>query len=88
MSPSCDYSSSITKIKVKSNRATSVITSTGDEIDADVVICNADPPTVYKEMLDPKFSKKALINEIVQINANVVIKDKCVIKNNVIIIEN
>ena len=51
----------ITKIKVKSNRATGVITSTGDEIDADVVICNADPPTVYKEMLDPQFSKKALI---------------------------
>ena len=51
----------ITKIKVKNNRATGVITSTGDEIDADVVICNADPPTVYKEMLDPQFSKKALI---------------------------
>ena len=51
----------ITKIKVKNNRATGVITSTGDEIDADVVICNADHPTVYKEMLDPQFSKKALI---------------------------
>ena len=51
----------ISKILVKNNRATGVITSTGDEIDADVVICNADPPTVYKEMLDPQFSKKALI---------------------------
>jgi phytoene desaturase len=51
----------ISKILVKNNRATGVITSTGDKIDADVVICNADPPTVYKEMLDPQFSKKALI---------------------------
>jgi phytoene desaturase len=51
----------ISKILVKNNRATGVITSTGDEIDADVVICNADPPTVYKEMLDPQFSKKTLI---------------------------
>jgi phytoene desaturase len=51
----------INKILVKNNRATGVITSNGDEIDADVVICNADPPTVYKEMLDPQFSKKALI---------------------------
>jgi len=39
----------ISKILVKNNRATGVIT------------CNADPPTVYKEMLDPQFSKKALI---------------------------
>jgi phytoene desaturase len=51
----------ISKIIVKNNKATGVITSNGNEIDADVVICNADPPTVYKEMLDPKFSKKALI---------------------------
>ena len=51
----------ISKIIVKNNKATGVITSNGNEIDADVVICNADPPTVYKEMLDPQFSKKALI---------------------------
>lgn len=51
----------VAKIKINNNRATGITTSTGEEIDADAVICNADPPTVYKEMLDPLFSKKALI---------------------------
>ena len=51
----------VAKIKINNNRATGITTSTGEEIDADTVICNADPPTVYKEMLDPQFSKKALI---------------------------
>tara|TARA_A100001015_G_scaffold197432_1_gene220146 strand:- start:1429 stop:2913 length:1485 start_codon:yes stop_codon:yes gene_type:complete len=51
----------VAKIKINNNRATGITTSTGEEIDADAVICNADPPTVYKEMLDPQFSKKALI---------------------------
>ena len=33
----------------------------GEEINADAVICNADPPTVYKEMLDSKFRNYGLI---------------------------
>ena len=51
----------VAKIKINNNRATGITTSTGEEIDADAIICNADPPTVYKEMLDPQFSKNALI---------------------------
>ena len=49
------------KLKLNNNEATGIITSIGEEIEADAVICNADPPTVYKEMLDPQFGKKALI---------------------------
>ena len=37
---------------IKDNKAKGIIIKDGKEIHADVVICNADPPTVYKEMLD------------------------------------
>ena len=51
----------IDKIITQNNQATGVKTTTGEIINADAVICNADPPTVYKEMLDTKYSKNALI---------------------------
>ena len=51
----------IDKIIIQNNKATGVKTTTGEIINADAVICNADPPTVYKEMLDTKYSKNALL---------------------------
>jgi len=47
----------IQEILVHRNKATGVKTASGETIDADIVICNADPPTVYEEMLDNKFSR-------------------------------
>ncbi len=51
----------IEKIVTNVNKVTKLRTTSGEEIEADAVICNADPPTVYKEMLDTKFKNYGLI---------------------------
>ena len=47
----------VDKILVSNKKATGIKLSDGEVIHADAVICNADPPTVYKEMLDSKYNR-------------------------------
>ena len=51
----------VERIVIKDNKAKGIIIKDGKEIHADVVICNADPPTVYKEMLDLPYRKNRLV---------------------------
>ncbi len=51
----------VERIVIKDNKAKGIIIKDGKEIHADVVICNADPPTVYKEMLDLPYRKNRLM---------------------------
>lgn len=51
----------VEKILVKDNKAVGVKIKNGEKLDADAVICNADPPTVYSEMLDGHYGKNPLI---------------------------
>jgi len=51
----------VERIVIKDNKAKGIIIKDGKEIHADVVICNADPPTVYKEMLDFPYGKNRLV---------------------------
>ena len=44
----------VIKILSKNNKITSVQLDNQDSIDADNVICNADPPAVYEKLLDEK----------------------------------
>ena len=44
----------VTKILSKNNKITSIQLDNHDYIDADNVICNADPPAVYEKLLDEK----------------------------------
>ena len=44
----------VTKILSKNNKITSIQLDNHDCIDADNVICNADPPAVYEKLLDEK----------------------------------
>ena len=44
----------VTKILSKNNKITSIQLDNHDYIDADNVICNADPPAVYEKLLDKK----------------------------------
>ena len=44
----------VTKILSKNNKITSIELDNHDYIDADNVICNADPPAVYEKLLDEK----------------------------------
>ena len=53
--------SDVREILINNKTATGVRLSSGEVLDADAVICNADPPTVYEEMLDRRFKKRALI---------------------------
>ena len=46
----------VIKILSKNNKITSVQLDNQDSIDADNVICNADPPAVYEKLLDEKLS--------------------------------
>ena len=50
----------IEKIITENNKVTKLKTTSGEEIYVDAVISNADPPTVYKEMLESKSSNYAL----------------------------
>ena len=51
----------VERIIVKDNKAVGIIIKDGKEIHADAIICNADPPTVYKEMLDLSYRKNRLV---------------------------
>ena len=51
----------VERIIIKDDKAKGIIIKDGKEIHADVVICNADPPTVYKEMLDLPYRKNRLV---------------------------
>ncbi|MDA9768238.1 phytoene desaturase family protein [Candidatus Pelagibacter sp.] len=44
----------VTKILSKNNKITSIQLDNHDYIDADNVVCNADPPAVYEKLLDEK----------------------------------
>ena len=52
----------ITSINVKGNLVTGVTTGAGEVIEADRIICNGDPPTIYQQMMGSakKSRKKAL----------------------------
>ena len=51
----------IEKIITEENKVTKLKTTSGEEIYVDAVISNADPPTVYKEMLDSKSGNYPLL---------------------------
>ena len=46
--------SEVTKLITKNNKIMSVETNSGDNIDADNVVCNADPPGVYENLINVK----------------------------------
>ena len=50
----------VIKILSKNNKITSVQLDNQDSIDADNVICNADPPAVYEKLLDEKSNNSFL----------------------------
>jgi len=50
----------VTKILSKNNKITSIQLDNHDYIDADNVICNADPPAVYEKLLDEKNNNSLL----------------------------
>ena len=49
--------SEVTKLITKNNKIISVEVNNEDNIDADNVICNADPPKVYENLINIKHSK-------------------------------
>ncbi len=48
----------IREITVEGNKVTGVLTQTGEHIRADRIVCNGDPPTIYKEMLPAHAHKR------------------------------
>ncbi|MEQ9500425.1 MAG: phytoene desaturase [Deltaproteobacteria bacterium] len=53
------YSAPINRIDVDDGgRARSVVLESGERIDGEIVVCNADPSVVYAHMIDPRFRKK------------------------------
>ncbi|MEC8728109.1 MAG: phytoene desaturase family protein [Candidatus Puniceispirillales bacterium] len=55
------FNTDISRININNRLAQSVTTSDGEVIEADRVICNADPPTVYQQMIDPAAGAKGKI---------------------------
>lgn len=47
------YGESVTRVLIEHGRAVGVQTSTGDRLDADVVVLNPDLPVAYRELLPP-----------------------------------
>ncbi|MEK9885280.1 MAG: phytoene desaturase family protein [Pelagibacteraceae bacterium] len=47
----------VQEIIIQQDKAVGIKTTVGEIINADMVICNADPPTVYEEMLGGKHSR-------------------------------
>ncbi|MDC3311351.1 phytoene desaturase family protein [Alphaproteobacteria bacterium] len=60
------YNTDIEQILVKNKQATGVRTTNGDVISANRVVCNADSPAVYDELLSdqPKRLKKAIPDKL------------------------
>jgi phytoene desaturase len=54
----CRFSETVERIRVENGRATGVELANGAVLDAELVVCNADAPRVYKTMIDPQFRKK------------------------------
>ncbi|MFT5993108.1 MAG: phytoene desaturase [Flavobacteriales bacterium] len=50
--------SPVEQIVVENGTATGVILEGGTQLNADIVVCNADPSTVYTKMIDPKWRRK------------------------------
>jgi len=48
----------VSRIEVTGGRATAVITADGDRLPADVVVANADLPTVYADLLPPGYTPR------------------------------
>ena len=49
----------VTELRIKDDKVVEALTANGKSIKMDKVICNADPPTVYNEMIkDSRFQKK------------------------------
>ncbi len=42
----------VQRIQMMGNKVTGVTLAGGEEIQADLIVCNADPPTVYQKLLD------------------------------------
>ena len=53
--------SDVERISIANGKAENVVLTDGSKIEADLVICNADPPTVYSEMLPSKYSRDSLL---------------------------
>ena len=54
----------VEQISIINGKAESVLLNNGKKIPADLVICNADPPTVYSEMLPSEYSRDSLISNL------------------------
>ena len=52
------YNSPVQKIEVKSGHVSSVITEDGRVFEADLVVSNADPTTVYSKLIAPEHRRK------------------------------
>ena len=52
----------VTKIISNNNKIIGVQLNNNNNIDADNIICNADPPAVYEKLLDGKVNKSLLFN--------------------------
>ena len=52
----------VVKIISKNNKVTGVELDNHDKIDADNIICNADPPAVYEKLLDGNNNNSSLFN--------------------------
>ncbi len=50
--------SAVSEVLVRGGRARGVLLANGDRLDADLVVCNADPPTVYRKMLPAQVRRK------------------------------
>jgi phytoene desaturase len=48
------YNKPVSKIKINNNEARSIILDDGNEINADIIVANADLPYVYRELLPDK----------------------------------
>ena len=51
----------VDQISIINGKAENVVLNNGKKIPADLVICNADPPTVYSEMLPSEYSRDSLL---------------------------
>ena len=54
------YGTTASRIEVSGGRARAVHTADGERIPADVVVVNADLPTAYRELLDPRYAPRRL----------------------------
>ena len=56
------YNTDVEQILLKNGRCTGVLTSSGEIINSDRIVCNADSPTVYDELLSaqPRRRKRAV----------------------------